>query len=210
MLFDVLVGADQAEDLVGELAQRGPGLLTVDDVVVPIADGARLEAGQIGAGTRLGIALTPPVFTGQDARQDRGFLLLGAELDQHRAEHVEAEGDRAGGVGAGTLFLEDMHADRVPVRAAVLDRPTWRQPTLCVQGGVPVFHVVAVQIAAIANLGGQLFGQVALQEVADFLAEGFFLGGEIQIHDVSPRAFVSTVFRTKARPGLVPGPIRFR
>ena len=52
-----------------------PDLLPVDDVVVAVAHGARLEAGEIGAGTGLGVALAPRVVP-EDARQE-ALLLLG-------------------------------------------------------------------------------------------------------------------------------------
>jgi hypothetical protein len=65
LLLGFAVRAHQAEDHVGVLAQRGPGLLAVDDVVVAAgvdaAHGGGLDRRQVGAGARLGVALAPPV-----------------------------------------------------------------------------------------------------------------------------------------------------
>ena len=56
------IGAHQAENPVGELRERGPRLLAVDDVRVALAKRAGFEIGEIGTGARLGITLAPPVF----------------------------------------------------------------------------------------------------------------------------------------------------
>ena len=64
------IGAHQAEDPVGVLRQRGPGLLAVDDVVVAVALGRGLQRGEVGAGAGLGEALAPPVVEIGDARQE--------------------------------------------------------------------------------------------------------------------------------------------
>ena len=73
------VGADQAEDPVGVLAQRGPGLLAVDDPVVAVADGGGAQRGEVGAGVGLGEALAPPDVEVRRLRQEALLLLLGAE-----------------------------------------------------------------------------------------------------------------------------------
>jgi hypothetical protein len=67
------VGAAQAEDPVGVLRQRGPGLLAVDDPAVALALGLGLERGEVRARARLGKALAPPVVDIGDARQKRFF-----------------------------------------------------------------------------------------------------------------------------------------
>ncbi|MNE79969.1 hypothetical protein D3C80_1765000 [compost metagenome] len=95
LLLGLAVGAHQAENHVGVLAQGGPGLLAVDHVVITLAHGAGLEAGQVRTGTGLGITLAPPVFTAENARQVVRLLRRAAKLDNHRRDHVDAEGDQA-------------------------------------------------------------------------------------------------------------------
>ena len=59
VLRRVGVGAHQEETPVGEMRARGPDLLPVDDEMVALVDGAGAQTGEIGAGARPGIALTP-------------------------------------------------------------------------------------------------------------------------------------------------------
>ena len=71
---------------------RRPDLLPVDDVVVAVARRARVcKAGQVGAGARLAVALAPADLAAHDRRQVLALLLLAAVLEQHRAEHPQAE-----------------------------------------------------------------------------------------------------------------------
>ncbi len=92
------VGAHQAEDPVGVVRERGPDLLAVDDVVVALAHGARLQRREVGAGAGLRIALAPEVLAVVDARQEALLLRVGAEAQQHRRAH--ARGRRAAAAGA--------------------------------------------------------------------------------------------------------------
>src|SRR5581483_3390739 len=75
------VGAHQAEHPVRLIGVRGPDLLAVDDVRIAVEDGARLQAGEIGAGARLAVALAPADPAARDRRQVLEALLLRAELE---------------------------------------------------------------------------------------------------------------------------------
>ena len=55
------VGTHQAEDHVGVLGERRPGLLAVHDIVIAVANGAGLERGKVRPRAGLGVALAPPV-----------------------------------------------------------------------------------------------------------------------------------------------------
>ena len=90
--FTVLVGADEAEDPVGLVGIAGPDLLAVDDEIVAVIDGRGGEAGEVGAGVGLRIALAPADFAARDLRQMRLLLFLGAIFQQRRPEHRDAEG----------------------------------------------------------------------------------------------------------------------
>ena len=177
-------GAHEAENLVGILAQRGPGFLAIDDVIIALADGAGLEAGEVGAGTGLGIALAPPIRAVENARQNVGFLLFGTEFDQDGAEHAQTEGHDARRVGQGAFLVEDMALHGIPARAAIFDRPGHGQPAAALQRRVPALKIGLAEFFAIANLGRQLFGQIVLEKTADFCAEGLFLWREVEIHGV--------------------------
>src|SRR5437588_3831548 len=86
----------------------GPHLLAVDDEMVALIDGAGAQAGEVGAGPRLGIALAPDLVGAEDPRQMALFLLLGPPVDQRRAQQAEPAGagqDR--GAGAEILLVID-------------------------------------------------------------------------------------------------------
>jgi hypothetical protein len=175
-------GAHQAEDPVGVLRQRGPGLLAVDHIDLAAAFGAGFQRGQVGAGARLGIALAPPVLARADARQEVRLLRRGAEGHDHRRYHAQAEGHQRRRAGVGAFFLEDVLLGGRPARAAKLHRPGRSHPALAVQGAVPVQVVVLVQALAAQHLGAERGGQMGVDEAADLGAEALVLGGVIEIH----------------------------
>ena len=55
VLGDLWIGAHGEPAVVGAVGQAGPHLLAVDDVLLAIADSARLEAGEVGAGIRFAV-----------------------------------------------------------------------------------------------------------------------------------------------------------
>jgi hypothetical protein len=78
-----------------------------DDVVIAGAFGARLQCRQIGAGAGLGIALAPPVLAAQNARQEACLLLLVAVLQDHRADHLDPEGQHLRRANGRSLAVVD-------------------------------------------------------------------------------------------------------
>ena len=67
--------------------ERRPDLLAGDDVLVAVADRARLQRREVGARLRLGEALAPDLVGRQDRREEALLLLLGAVGDDGRAAH---------------------------------------------------------------------------------------------------------------------------
>ena len=59
VLGRVGIGAGQQEDVVGELGLGGPHLLAVDDPLVAVELGPRLQRGQVAAGVGFGEPLAP-------------------------------------------------------------------------------------------------------------------------------------------------------
>src|SRR2546421_730567 len=76
--------AHQAEDPIGILAERVPGLLAVDAVMSVFAHRARAQRRQIGPRTGLRIPLAPPVLAGNDARQKVILLCASCKAHEHR------------------------------------------------------------------------------------------------------------------------------
>ena len=88
-LGDVGVGAHEHLAVVGDVAEAGPDLLAVDDVVVAVADGARAQAGEVGAGVGLGEALAPHVRRRCRMPRQVALLLLVGALGDERGAAVE-------------------------------------------------------------------------------------------------------------------------
>ena len=73
VLLGLRVGAHQAEAPVGVLRAGGPDLLAVDQPVVALVLALGLQAGEVGAGAGLGVALAPAQLAADDRRQVLGF-----------------------------------------------------------------------------------------------------------------------------------------
>src|SRR5207247_1940805 len=85
---------------------------------------AGLQAGQIAARGRLAVALAPPDLAAHDARQVLLLLRLVAELQEHRAEHPQAEAaQRDPTAERAQLLLEHARLGGREAAAAVLARP---------------------------------------------------------------------------------------
>ena len=101
------VRAHEAEHPVRLVGVAGPDLLTVDEEMVAAVFAARGQAREVGAGTRLGVALAPSRAAADDVGDPGLFLRLATELEQHRAEHPQPERpQRRTRVDALELLLE--------------------------------------------------------------------------------------------------------
>ncbi len=180
-----VAGAHEAEDPVAVLAERGPGLLAVDDVLVAAPLGLGLERRQVRPRARLAVALAPPDLAAGDAGQEALLLLGRAERHDHRRDHHRPERDHARRSGERRLFLEQVLLDRVPARAAELLRPAPAVPALFAQDLGPALQLVARQMNRVADLVADLLRQIGAHPGADLLAEGLFFRREGEVHDVS-------------------------
>src|SRR5690349_762270 len=115
------------------LGQRGPGLVTIDEVVVAVPHRLGADGSEVGAGPRLGIALAPPILARQNTGQKLLLLQLIAERIDDRADHGDAERQRRHRAGARGLLLEDKPPGDRPAGPAMFLRPEWRDPALVVQ-----------------------------------------------------------------------------
>ena len=143
-----IAGAHQAEDPVAVLAERGPGLLAVDDVLVALALGLGLDRGEVGAGARLAVALAPPHFAARDAGQEALLLLGSAERHDHRRDHHRAEGHDRGAPARAHSSSNRCCCDGCPARAAEFLRPAVAEPALLAEDLGPALQIVARQIRA--------------------------------------------------------------
>ena len=177
-------GAHQVEHPVAVLAQRGPGLLAVDDVLVAHALGARLDRGQVRARAGFAVALAPPHLAAGDAGQKALLLLCIAKGHDHRGHHDGAKRNDARCASQGALFFKQVLLHGRPAGAAKLFGPAKAEPALLAQNLGPALQVVARQAQGVVDLVGNFLGQVALNPCANFFAKGLFFGGECEIHAV--------------------------
>ncbi|CAM2160807.1 hypothetical protein PT2222_90024 [Paraburkholderia tropica] len=180
------VGAHEAEHHVGVLAERGPGLLAIHDVMVARrvldTNGARAQRSEIGTGTGFGIALTPPVFARADARQIAALLRFVAVLHDDGRDHRHAERQHRRRADAPAFRVPDMALRFGPAGAAEFDGPCGYRPALLAEQRVPAGDVVAREALVIQDFVAHGLRQIGLEPGADFGAECVVSGGVIEIH----------------------------
>src|SRR5439155_8380146 len=148
VLRRVRVRAREHEHPIGVLRVGGPNLLAIDHPVVAVADGARLERSQVGAGAGLAEALTPGHFAAQDLRQVLRLLLIRAMDDQRRADHAHAHAADLRSTGLGELLVHDELLHRAQAGAAVLLGPGRRDPATPGQAPPPLAHRSTLELEA--------------------------------------------------------------
>ena len=87
MLGQVRVGACEQDAPPGDVRNRRPDLLSVDDPFVAVAHGPGCKAGEIGPGARLAEQLAPDVLAGPQGGEEARSLLGGAECEDGRRGH---------------------------------------------------------------------------------------------------------------------------
>ena len=178
------VGAHEAEDPVGDVRERGPDLLAVDDVVIAVAATRRSSATRGRSPSR---ARNSP---GTRSRR-RGRCAAGSaasapsvpNFSSTGAAHREAERQQRRRAGVAALLLEDvaLHARSSrcrPIRAA---RPARSSP--CRRGsGASAGARPCRELLVASDLVAQVGGQVVAQPGAHLVAKGAFVGGIVEIH----------------------------
>src|SRR5260370_9468949 len=83
MLGGVGIGAYHQHAPVGEMRERGPDFLAVDDELVALELGAGAGGGEVRTGVRFREALAPDLFAAQNLRQEELFLFVSpVEVDR--------------------------------------------------------------------------------------------------------------------------------
>ena len=91
MLWRLRIGAHQQHLPLRALREAGPHLLPVDDERIAIANGAHLEARQIGSRAGFRIALAPDFLAGEHRLEILFLLLLGAHQHDGGADAIDGE-----------------------------------------------------------------------------------------------------------------------
>jgi len=160
-------------------------LLSVDDERVADELRARAQRGEIGAGAGLGVALAPYLLGGEYLRQVALPLLLGAELDQCRPDHLHAHhADERRRAGTDHLLVDDGLAHDVCALAAPLLRPGEREVAGLVDFPLPrLRRRDAARVAVLERPRVALaLRDVLLEPRAHLALEGALRGRVAQIH----------------------------
>ena len=147
-----IAGAHQAEDPFAVLAQRGPGLLAVDDVFVALTLGFGLDRCQVGARAGLAVALAPPYLATGNAGQKALLLLRRAKRHDDWRHHHRAKRQHARRTGQSTFFFKQVLLDRTPAGAAKGGGPGVTEPALFAQNLAPTLQVVSAQAQGVVHL----------------------------------------------------------
>ena len=168
----------------------GPDLLAVDDPVVAVALRARAQAGEVGAGGRLGEELAPDLLAAQRLAGVAVALRLRAPGAQRRDAHAEADVEQAARHGVLRFLLV---VDHLLDGGAAAPAPVLRPGDAGIAGvgllGLPVLGPLAelgiLVAGAIDHAGAGLAPLgILVQEGADAGAELGFLGGVFEVHAV--------------------------
>ena len=184
LLLAGVIGAHQAENPVGVLGIRRPDLGAVDNEIIAIALCFGFETRQVRARSRLGVTLTPPIFTLENARQEIFFLLICPVGHDDVGDHHQTKRHHVRDAGKGSLGFVDVLLRCCPARAAVFRWPIGCNPAFVIKFSLPLLDGVFVIGRAQARLQ---FGCVGfIKEPAHFVAESQIFSGICCIHG-SPR-----------------------
>jgi hypothetical protein len=180
----VRIGPCGEPDVVGVIGKARPQLLAVDDPVVAVANGARLERREVGAGVGFGVADREQHFATQDARQKITLLRFAAVLLNRRPDGADGE-EREGEPGALGLFGEDVLLDGRSPLAAVLRGPADAEPAVAAELLQRTAKQGSAAFAAL-HLAFELRRHQPRKVVAKLGAQRLLLVGQIDLHTTSP------------------------
>ena len=109
MLGHLWIGAHDEQAPLGDVGQRRPHLLAVDDPLVAVLHAARRQAREVGPRARLAEELAPDLLAGEQRPQAR-LLRLGPPLHDGRAAHAVADRvaeERVGPAGGEDPLVDD-------------------------------------------------------------------------------------------------------
>ena len=182
----IRIGPAQHVEPVGVGAERHPDLLAVDDPLVAVAHGPGTQARQVRSRARLGEALAPELTHARDGRQEAALLLVGAEVQQGRAEQVPAvNAHPVGRSGSRVLLMEDdLLGQRAPAPAVLprpgdVEQPRLREQLLPLQPQLPM---AVVRDAADARMRREFADQMLGQPVANLGPERRLLRVVVKLH----------------------------
>ena len=158
--------------------------MAVHDIFVALEYGFGFQGCEIRARAGFRIALTPPVFTGQNTGQNPVFLLLIAECVNYRSKHLHAKRHGRYGAVTGAFFVENIALRNRPICAAKFCRPARCNPAFGVQNFVPSQQVFLGHVTTIQRT--QMLRIVFVNKGPHFFAESHVFWRKIYIHNNTP------------------------
>ena len=187
------VGAHEAENPVGVLRQRGPGLLAVDDVCVAVALGPGAQRGQVGPGAGFGKALAPadverwrsPAGSAASCSWLPNCAITGPTMVTLNGDRRRARWPAASRPGTDRPAPASSPGRPIPPASSA---PPGRARSGCA-GEVTMSS--RVRPCALRDLGRMSSGIAVRKKRRASSRKAQFLGGEIQIHGRAPFVFGS-------------------
>ena len=168
VLRHVGIRAREQEHERGLVRQRGEHLLAVDDPVVAVGHRPCLGRGDVGSRVGFGVAEAEDDLPGQERREERLLLLLGADGADGAGHHDRLAEAVGGHAREAQLVAHGGHLERIATLPAVLLGPRRGDPALRAERPVelPVVPGPGV-VRAFDHVGPE----VLAQELAHLLAE---------------------------------------
>ena len=179
--FGFWVGADYAEEPVGERPSGAPSLLAVQHKPFAVSLGTGRKGCQIAACVRFRPSLRPDFFA-RSHRQQKPFLLFGSgELKNGGSQQAHPVGAHPAGRPRCPVFLfvEQPFHQRA-ISPAVFLGPSWHRPPC----GKQLLLPLAMLLKAVESIHRlqRLSRQIGSQPATDFVSESQFSGSERQVH----------------------------
>ena len=135
--------------MVGVIAQRRPDLGSVHDVIVAVTHRPRLHRTQIRTVVRLGKALTPNLFAGENIFDVFGLLFIGTHIEEQWTHPVQANGiEDNGRVMFSEFFIDNILVGGVRTLAAILTGPVHAQIPGAPQFVLPLTQKIQLPLGA--------------------------------------------------------------
>ena len=174
--LSAFLGAGNHEAPVGELRQRSPDFLPVDDPSVAFQSGFGGYICQVGTSIGFGIALAPEFFAREDGRNEAMLLFFGAEGQQGGAQQRDSHvghSPRSFGFHIGGVENDLLHK-RVGATTEFygIVQP---EPAACGQLAFPLNQKLRLKVflprPALAPHLGEFAHQMLFQPSANFFCE---------------------------------------
>src|SRR5690606_20969517 len=186
-------GPREQQDLVCLLRRRGPHLLAVRDVFLPVPLGTRFESGGVEPGIRLGHAEAGLLLT-LDERHEHALPLVGRAVDDDRVRPEDVDVDRRRPAHRSTRLRDRLHHQRcfgdAEAGPAILFGHGNSEPAILGERLVEVFRELSRLVAVEPVVEVE-----ALAEAIDRIANLLLLFRQGEVHPDLPGSWCGSASR---------------